>query len=73
MVQRSIIILIIWERILYLDGLGRTFAIFRNTVKEIPWQSSGYDSSRSLPRAWVQSLVGELRSRKLRVEAKKKN
>ena len=28
----------------------------------IPWRSSGWDSALSLPRAWVQSLVGELRS-----------
>ena len=38
----------------------------------IPWWSSGQASVLSLPRAWVQSLVGELRSRKPRGVAKKK-
>ena len=28
----------------------------------IPWWPSGWDSELSLPRTWVQSLVGELRS-----------
>ena len=32
---------------------------------EIPWQSSGYNSVLFLLRAWVQSLLGELRSQKL--------
>ena len=30
----------------------------------IPWRSSGWDYALSLLRAWVQSLVGELRSHK---------
>ena len=38
----------------------------------IPWWSSDWDSAFSLPRAQVQSLVGELRSQKLRGMAKKK-
>ena len=38
----------------------------------IPWRSSGWDSAISLPpRAWVWSLVGELRSCKLCKVAKK--
>ena len=32
----------------------------------IPWQSSVEDYVISLLRVWVQSLVGELRSHKLR-------
>ena len=35
------------------------------TSQEIPWRSSGWDSLLSLPRAQVQSLVGELKSHKL--------
>ena len=38
----------------------------------VRWQSSGKDSELSLPRTWVQSLVRELRSRKLCGVAKKK-
>ena len=38
----------------------------------IPLQSSGYDLALSLLWAWVQSLVGELRSRRLHGSAKKK-
>ena len=36
-----------------------------SVVGAVPWQSRGYDSTLSLSRAWVQSLVGELRSQKL--------
>ena len=38
----------------------------------IPWQSSSQDSMLSLPRAWIQSLVEELRSHKLPCMTKKK-
>ena len=37
----------------------------------IPWQASNQDSTLSLLGAWVQSLVQELRSRKLCGMAKK--
>ena len=40
-------------------------------LEGIPWQSSGWESALSLPRAWVQSLVGELKSHKPRSTAKK--
>ena len=36
----------------------------------IPWWSSGWDSVLSLPRAWVLSQVGKLRSCKLYMRAK---
>ena len=39
---------------------------------EVPWWSSGWDSTLSLPRAGVQSLVQELRSLKLHGQKKKK-
>ena len=39
----------------------------------IPWQSSGQDSVLPLQGAWVQSLVGELRSHMPRSAAKTKN
>ena len=42
------------------------------TSQGIPWRSSGKDSELSLPWARVQSLVGELRSLKLRGAAEKK-
>ena len=38
--------------------------MFIRSTWEIPLWSSGYDSTHSLPRAWVQSLIGELRSHK---------
>ena len=38
----------------------------------IPWWSSGYDSALPLQGAWVQSLVGKLRSPMPRVTAQKK-
>ena len=38
----------------------------------IPWQSSGQDSMLSLLKAWVQSLVRELRSHKPCSKVKKK-
>ena len=38
----------------------------------IPWWSSGYDSTLSPPRAWVQSLVGKLRSHKPQSAVNKK-
>ena len=41
-------------QVLKLSGLG------------LPWRSSGWDSALSLQGAWVQSLVGELESHKLR-------
>ena len=34
------------------------------SVQGIPWQTSGWDSVLSLPRAMIQSLAGELRSHK---------
>ena len=40
--------------------------------KELPWRSSGQGSALSLLRALVQFLVGELRSHKLPILAKKK-
>ena len=40
--------------------------------KELPWRSSGQGSAHSLLRALVQFLVGELRSHKLPILAKKK-
>ena len=43
-----------------------------NSVLQIPWRSSGLDSMFSLPRAWVQSLVRELRSCQLHGTAKNK-
>ena len=39
----------------------------------IPWQSGGEDSVLSLLKAWVQSLIGELRSCKLGSMAEKKS
>ena len=39
---------------------------------EIPWRSSGLDSARPLQRAWVPSLVRELRSLMPHGAAKKK-
>ena len=41
-------------------------------VRGVPWWSSGWDSALSLPGAWVQSLVEELRSCKPCVRANKK-
>ena len=38
----------------------------------IPWWSSGYNYTLSLWRAWVQSLVGELKSHKPCDTSKKK-
>ena len=38
----------------------------------IPWYSRGQDSTLSLPKAWVQSLVGELRSHRLQDATKEK-
>ena len=40
-------------------------------VMGIPWQSSGSEFTLPLPEAWVWTLVGELRSCKLRGMAKK--
>ena len=40
--------------------------------KELPWWSSGQGSALSLLKALVQFLVGELRSHKLPILAKKK-
>ena len=35
----------------------------RGSIRELtPWRPSGWDSALSLPRARVQSLLGELRS-----------
>ena len=48
-------------------GAGR----LPETVKRIPWQSSGYAATLSLLRDPVRSLVGELRSHKPRSAAKK--
>ena len=45
---------------------------YENNFMGIPWWSSGQDSSLSLPRVRVQSLVGELRSREPRGQKKKK-
>ena len=36
--------------------------LLKDTTEGVPWQFSGQDSTRSLPRAQVQSLGGELRS-----------
>ena len=44
----------------------------RYSLSGVPWLSSGWDSTILLPRARVQSLVRELRSRKPRGTAKKK-
>ena len=35
-------------------------------MSEIPWWSSSWDPVLALLRAWVQSLIWELRSHKLR-------
>ena len=45
-----------------------------HNIWKLPWQSSGYDLVLSLPGAWVQFLVRELRSHKLpcAVKLKKK-
>ena len=54
------------------DETKATFLlILKIHIVGIPWRSSGWDSAFSLPRAWVQSLVGELRSHKPRGAAKK--
>ena len=45
----------------------------RKAFVGIPWRASGKDSGLSLPWPWVQSLVGELRSRKPQGTAKKIN
>ena len=42
-----------------------TFRTFQYIFQGISWRSSGWDSTLSLPRAWVQSLVRELGSHKL--------
>ena len=41
-------------------------------IWKLPWQSSGYDLVLSLPGAWVQFLVRELKSHKLLCAVKKK-
>ena len=51
---------------------GITRVLRTAIVLGIPWRSSGQDSMLSLPRAWVLSLVGELRSHKLYQKKKKK-
>ena len=43
----------------------------RDKIQGIPWWSSGQDSVLSLLRAWVQSLVWELRSHEPSGTAKK--
>ena len=43
-----------------------------NLTGGLPWWSSGQDSTLPLRRAWVRSLVWELRSHKLCGEAKEK-
>ena len=48
------------------------FFTIQKKILAIPWRSSGQDSALSLPTAWVQSLVRELRFRKLRGPAKNK-
>ena len=55
--------------------LQATIALPKFTKKckfGIPQPCGGQDSALSLPRAWVQSLVGELRSHKPWVAVKKK-
>ena len=49
-----------------------THSIKFNFFKGLPWRSSGWDLALSLPWLRVQSLVGELRSRKRCGAAKKK-
>ena len=44
----------------------------KTRMRGIPWWSSGQGSTLPLQGAWVRSLVGELRSCKLRGKAKKK-
>ena len=46
--------------------------IYQETIQELPQQSSSQDSTLSLPKAQVQSLVTELRSHRLQGAAKKK-
>ena len=41
---------------------GARETLSKSRKKGLPWWSSGQDSVLPLPRAWVQSLVGELRT-----------
>uniref|UniRef100_A0A8C0DVP5 Uncharacterized protein n=1 Tax=Balaenoptera musculus TaxID=9771 RepID=A0A8C0DVP5_BALMU len=50
---------------------SRASPFFKTYAQGIPWRSSGWDSALSLPRAWIQSLVRELRSCKPHGVAKK--
>ena len=50
--------------------VNSTSPIYRN-IQGVPWRSSGWDPVLLLPRAQVQSLVGELRSHKPRGTAQK--
>ena len=55
-----------------LPDAGEFCSTQEGNLKGIPWQSGGQDSTLSMLRAWVQSLVGELRSRKAHSTAKTK-
>ena len=57
---------------MYEPALGGTEPATKKLTLGIPWWSSGYNSVLSLPRAWVQSLVRELKSHKPRGAAKKR-
>ena len=66
--MKSLILIILIVSILLVvcyfpDGLFKfSFYMKENCIQRLPWQSSGYGFMFSMQRAWVRSLVGELRS-----------